>query len=312
MAKYRPYRFPLYLLARAAAAFVSFLPRRAALALARVLGRAAYNLIPRQRNLALNHLRLAFGESKPESEIQGIARSVFSHGAQTLVDILQFSKFKKSNLDSIVEAKEAFRLYRSLLGEGKGVISITAHMGNWELLAGTFGLSGFDGAVIGRKIYYEPYNRWIVNLRLAVGVRTIYREDAARGVLSVLRRNQIIGMLPDQDIASQEGIFLPFFGRPAYTPAAPVKLALVTGAPIVPSFLIREPEGRYRILLGEVIRPNQEIAREEAIRRSTEDWMGQFEDMIRRFPDQWMWMHNRWKTQPEASFGAKKEILIHS
>lgn len=300
MAKKKPYRIFIYGLLRLLAALIFVMPRSWALGLARMSGRFSYQMVARQRNLTYGNLKEAFGSEKTDKELHALGAEVFSHLAQTGVEILQFSKLTRDKVRVMVDAGEAIEVYRRLLNEGKGIISITAHLGNWELLAGIFGLEGFRGAVVARKIYYERYNRWIVGLRETLGVRTIYREQAGREVLSVLKRNEIIGMLADQDIPSQPGVFVDFFGKPAYTPVAPVRVSLATGAPIVINFLIREPGNRYRIRIADIIRPVMETRREDALQKYTEKWMREVETVIRQYPAQWAWMHNRWKTQPPA------------
>ena len=300
MAKKKSYRFFVYLIARGAAFLLMLLPRSWALTLAKAAGNLAFMLVSRQREKALKSLRLAFGTEKPEEEIQEIARGVFQNFAQTAIEILRLPRLSRERLASLVDLGDAVQVYESLLAEGKGLIAITAHIGNWELLAGTFGLMGFRGAVIARKIYYDPYNRWIVGLRKSIAVPTIYREGASREILKVLGRGEIIGMLPDQDIDSLRGVFVNFFGRPAYTPVAPVRLALQYGTPILPNFLIRQKDGRYKIILGEVIRTSAGDRSESAVTEATEKWMRSFEEVIRQYPDQWGWMHDRWKTQVKA------------
>ena len=298
MAKKKPYRFWAYLAARLAAVILGWLPRGAAMALARFTGEAGYALVSRQREKTLRSLRTAFGAEKSEEEIRAIARGVFRNFAQTAVEILRFPRLTRRQIAELVDVGNAVETYQKLLAEGKGLIAITAHIGNWELLAGTFGLMGFRGAVIARKIYYEPYNRWVVSLRESIRVPTIYRDGASREILKVLGRNEIIGILPDQDIDSLKGVFVEFFGRPAYTPAAPVRLALQFGTPILPNFLIRKPDGRYQVILGEVIRPPKGDKSERVIQEYTAQWMRSFEKVIRDYPDQWAWMHDRWKTRP--------------
>ena len=288
----------LYLLARAGAGIIFLLPRPAALALARFLGGSAYWLVARQRDKTLDNLRKAYHGKKSEAEIRELARKVFGHVTVTAVEMLQFPKWNWEKVAELVDASDAFKLYDSLLKEGKGIISITAHIGNWELLAGVFGLKGYQGIVLARKIYYEPYNRWIVGLRQALKVPTVYRDEASREILKRLAQNQIVGILPDQDIDSLKGEFVNFFGRPAYTPVAPIRLALASGAPIVPNFLIRQSGDRYKMILGQVIRPVVGASREEAVKKYTEEWMAQFEKVIQEYPEQWGWMHNRWKTKP--------------
>ncbi len=299
MAKKKPYRFWAYLAARFAAGLLGLLPRGLAMAFARGAGDVGYAFVSRQRKKTLRNLRLAFGSEKTESEIRGIARGVFRNFVQTAVEILRFPRLTRAQLAGLVDLGNAVEIYQKLLAEGHGLIAITAHMGNWELLAGTFGLMGFRGAVIARRIYYEPYNRWIVRLRESIRVPTLYRDGASREILKILGRNEIVGILPDQDIDSLKGVFVKFFGRQAYTPAAPVRLAIQFGTPILPNFLIRKPDGRYQVILGEVIRPRQGDRSEGAIQEYTEQWMRTFEKVIRQYPDQWAWMHDRWKTQPE-------------
>jgi KDO2-lipid IV(A) lauroyltransferase len=300
MAKKKSYRFFVYLIARAADFLLRLLPRQLALTMARAAGSLGFHLVSRQREKALKSLRLALGKEKSEAEIRKIAKGVFQNFAQTAVEILRLPRLSKERLASLVDLGDAVQVYDSLLAEGKGLIAITAHIGNWELLAGAFGLMGFRGAVIARKIYYEPYNRWIVGLRQSIGVPTIYREGASREILKVLGRGEIIGMLPDQDIDSLRGVFVNFFGRPAYTPVAPVRLALQFGTPILPNFLIRQKDGRYKVILGEVIRTTPGDRSEEAVTLATAKWMRSFEEVIRQYPDQWGWMHDRWKTQPKV------------
>jgi len=305
MAKKKPYRFVVYLIARAAAFILMLLPRPLALALAKAAGHLSFLLVSRQREKALKSLRLAFGKEKSEKEIRAIARGVFQNFAQTAVEILRLPGLSRERLAGLVDLGEAVKVYESLLAEGKGLIAITAHIGNWELLAGAFGLMGFRGAVIARKIYYEPYNNWIVGLRQSIGVPTIYREGASREILKVLGRGEIIGMLPDQDIDSLRGVFVDFFGRPAYTPVAPVRLALQFGTPILPNFLIRQKDGRYKVILGEVIRTSHGDRSESAVKEATAKWMRSFEEVIRQYPDQWGWMHDRWKTQQKVETGSR-------
>ncbi len=299
MAKKKPYRFVLYLVCRIGAGFVYLLPRLWALEFARRLGRLGFRAVIRQREKTLQNLEQAFGEEKSQAEKEALARKVFEHLAMTAAEVLQFPKLDRKKIEKIVEIGNAVEVYKSLLSEGKGLISVTAHIGNWELLAGTFFFKEFRGAVLGRRLYYEPYNRWLVGLRRSLNVRKNYRDQSSKDILKLLARNEIIGLLPDQDIESLKGIFVPFFGRPAYTPAAPVRLALASGAPIICNFLIRKPDGNYRIILGDIIRPVVKSTREEAIEEYTAQWMGNFEKVIRKYPEQWAWMHNRWKTQPK-------------
>lgn len=306
MAKRKFYRYPLYLLTRLGAGLLLVLPRSLALALANGLGNLGYKFVARQRTKILENLKFAYGSAKSPEELGTIGRGVMGHMLQTAVDFLRFATLSRDQAVSFVETGEAYSFCKDILQEGRGLIIMTPHMGNWELLAGIFGLQGFRGAVVGRRIYYEPYNRWIVGLRSSVGVQTIYQDEAARQIHKHLKAGEIVGLLPDQDMDRVRGVFVDFFGKPAYTSVAPVKLAMAAGAPILPACMVRMPGDRYKLLLGNLIRPKIEDGdRAASIRKYTEAWMKDFEEVIRRYPEQWGWMHDRWKTKPEQTAGAE-------
>ncbi len=300
MAKRKFYRYPVYLLTRLGAGLLVLLPRSWALALAEAVGYLGYLFVSRQKTKILENLKLAYGSSKSPEELEAIGRQVLGHMLRTAVDFLLFTRLSPAKAATFVESGAAFSLCKDILQEGKGLIIMTAHLGNWELLAGIFCMHGFPGAVIGRRIYYEPYNRWIIGLRKAVNVRTIYQNEAVREIHKDLKASKIIGLLPDQDRDSVRGIFVDFFGVPAYTTIAPVKFAMALEAPILPAFMVRMPGNRYKLVLGNLMRPKIEGGdRAASIRQYTEAWMKDFEAVIRQYPEQWGWMHDRWKTRPE-------------
>lgn len=312
MAKKKTYRFFLYLFVRALAGLFSLLPRKFALACVRLFARLGYRLVGRQRQKTFDNLKTAFGDTKSDEELHQIGKRVFENVGQTSIELLHFPKIAKRDIADFVDMSEGVKLYKELLREGKGILSMTAHIGNWELLAGAYSQAGFSGAVVARKIYYEPYNKWVVNLRQALGVPTLYREEASRKVLKLLKQNQIVGMLPDQDIASLDGIFVDFLGKPAYTIVAPIKIALVTRSPIVLNFLVRVRGDQYKLVIGKVLRPEVETTKEAAIEKYTKLWMNEFERVIREYPEQWAWMHNRWKTEPQSKASNETPVVLNS
>lgn len=291
-------RFFLYLLLKLGIALLRLLPRSAALQAARGIGRAAFHIVPSQRKKVLANLRFAWQGGKSEKELCRIAQGVFENLAMTACDVILFPRLNGGTLRDWLEQDDApFDSIDRILAQGKGVIIVTGHMGNWELLAAAYGVKGHSGAVIGRRIYYEPFNQVIVKLREGVGVRTIYRDESPRKMLQVLLKNQILGIVADQDVDSIEGTFVPFFGVPAYTPTAPAKLSIASGAPIVPAFMIRQGR-KYRLFMEEPIYPEVKDSKEEAVQDMTARWAEAVEDRVRRFPEQWGWMHDRWKTRP--------------
>ena len=274
------------------------------------MGECAYFLVPARRKDAIGNLRIAFKGEKTEAEIRAIARGMFRNLGEDLFEILSASKLTFRNIDRHVRVR-GLEIVDKALSQKRGFIVLSAHFGNWELLAAAFGLKGYKGLVLARRIYYEPYNRWIVGLRLSAKVPTLYRNDASREVLKRLRGGEIVGIVPDQDIDSLKGVFVPFFGRPAYTALAPARLALASGAPIIPAFLVRTGPGRYRMIAGRVLRASQMSDRDEAAAALTREWMAEFEKVIRLYPEKWACLHRRWKTKPK-DIRNEREVLLAS
>lgn len=296
MAKKKWYRFYLYLFLKVVQWFFLIVPRPVGQFIAALLGMFAWWMLPEQRARTLKHLGHAFGSKKSEAECCKIGRGVFVHLSKTALDICQFPKLTRQRILDLVRLDEGTGKLDEGLSRGKGVIALTAHIGNWELLASYFRFLGYPGKLVGRRIYYDRYDRFLVTLRESALVRTIYRDEAVRLVLEELRKNHVIGMSADQDIDSLEGIFVPFFGHHAWTPIAPAKIALASGAAIVPMYMIHE-EGRYRLFIEDPIWPMRSQPKDVAIRQMTTAWCKVVEQMIRRYPDQWAWNHDRWKTK---------------
>lgn len=294
--KRKPYRYLLYLGLRLMQGLAVCLPRRTALALGERIGAVAFHVACRERERTILHLTWAYGREKNQKEIYTLARRVFTHWGRVAVEVLRFPKLTKEEVDCFVEKGDGLSLLHRLLREGRGVILLTAHLGNWELLGALLRFHGFQGAVVGRRVYYERFNEIILRLRKSVTLQTLYQDAPVREFLKILRQNQILGILADQDIDRLDGVFVPFFGRPAYALTAPARLALISGAPLLPVFLVREGD-RYRLLVEEPIRVEARGTRQETIQEYTQRWSRVIEEKIRAFPEQWAWMHRRWKTQ---------------
>lgn len=296
--KYRFRRRLLYTLLLFLDSIFVLIPYNLALDLGKFFGCLSYILLRRYRRLTKEHLRFAFANSKSEKDISKIARSVFINLGMGFIEILSLPK-TRSRLDSIIDVKGGDNLDR-VLKEGKGAIVISGHFGNWELISPYFASRGYPANVVARPVYYEKYNEWILFLRKSMGVNVILRTDSPKSLLVLLKKNELLGILPDQDIDSIEGVFIDFFGKKAYTPVAPVKLALAAGAPIVPIFIIRNKK-RHTVVVEEPIRVENRQDKEDTILLYTQKWSNLVEYYIRRYPEQWVWMHRRWKTQPARS-----------
>ncbi len=279
-------------------AAASLLPLPAASVLGRALGSAAFVLLWGQRRLAERHLAYAFGEQLSAAERRRIAHGVFRNLGETMMEWLALPRFSSSDLKRLI-ACEGLEHVRQALARGNGVIALTGHFGNWELIAPYLISLGFEGAVLARRLRYPEYESFLLTLRGSKGVATIAR-GSLKDVATLLRDNQIVGVLPDQDVDSLEGIFVNFFGHPTYTPVGPAALSLMTGAPIVPLFVIREG-GRVRLVIEPPLRVPEGADRAQALTSLTQAWSDVVESYIRRYPDHWVWMHRRWKTQPPAA-----------
>jgi len=293
--KYRDiYRYIFYLLALLAKGIVQYMPRGAVLRLGRGMGRLCFWLLPRERNRALKHLRLVYGERK---DLTRIVQGVFENLGMNLLEWFQLPRLSKKREDKIFKYTGLEKIERALRND-KGIIMLTGHLGNWEYLAAAMALRGFRGAVVGRKIYYPPYNNLLCSLRAAAGVETIWRDDSARKMLRVLRQNMLLGILPDQDTKKVDGIFVDFFGYPSYTPTGPVNLALASGAAVLPCFIIRE--GNYhRIIIEDPLPLTVREDKMETLRINTQRWSNIIEEYIRRYPGQWVWIHRKWRTKAD-------------
>ncbi len=299
MAKNKPYRFLLYLGIEFLRHLVLIFPRRLNYAIATGLGVSFYWLLPKERAKIARHLEEAFRKERKQGEYYQIGKRVFINLTKSAIDILCFPKLNRKRIDDLVRLEEGTGKLDQALARGKGAIVLTGHLGNWELLASYFRFLGYPGCLIGRRIYYEPFNQVLVKLRKSALVTTVYRDESPRKVLAELKANHVVGMSADQDIDSLEGVFVPFLGKPAWTPTGPAKVALASGAAIVPAFMIHEGD-RYRLLIEDPIWPMEHESREEAVKLMTETWSRVVERYVERYPDQWVWMHNRWKTKTES------------
>ena len=262
-------------------------------------GRVVFWVVPKERRKTLEHLTLAFGGEKSPKEILKIGESVFQNLGKTATELIYFPKITEETLDQWVSCEGLSKL-DAVLREGKGGIILVSHFGNWELLARTLSLKGYGGIIIARKVYDERFDRLLNEIRQSKRLTYVYRTQSPKAMLKVLHENQFLGILGDQDVDSVEGIFVPFFGKEAYTPVAPARFSMAAGAPIIPCFMLRTENHRHRLVVEDPLIAPKGIGKEEAARWLTKAWMGVTESYIRRYPDHWVWMHRRWKTRPET------------
>ena len=294
--KYKFRRYYLYYLARIVVFFIYLLPINIGLYLAKIIGRTAFYALKYYRDIAVSNLKNAFGSEKSKDEIRRTAKRVFENLAKNAVELVNFPKIDNSNIDKFVELKNTDILDRAFK-KGQGIIIVTAHFGNWELMAATLRLKGYPGVTIGRRIYFEKYDRYLNWLRKTHDVDVVYRDESPRRVLKILKENRIVGIVADQDVDSVDGVFVNFFGKTADTPIGPAALAKASGASLIPVFIIRE-NGRHILIIEKPIELIDTGNKETDLVANTQRWSDVVESYIRRYPEQWVWMHRRWKTKP--------------
>lgn len=265
---------------------------------AAVLGSFAFLVAERERRLMLTHLGMAFPE-KTETARRRIAVGVFPGFARAMVDVVELYRSVVAGRPHRIPAFVDWSRFNKLMNE-KGVIVVTAHFGAWELLGGLFA-QDHDGrlGVVAKEIYLPVMNQWIVKCRETLGMKVFYHDQPASILMRYIRKKNLLGILPDQDIRRIAGIFVPFFGRLAWTPVGPALLSLASNAPICCLFMVWHPRRRRYELAGrETIHPPKTGTREEKVQQVTRLWTASLERAIRCYPDQWAWFHKRWKTRP--------------
>ena len=274
---------------------IQCLPLGLARAIGRFFGVVAFLLLRRQKKLALTHLEAAFGQQLSPRQRRAIVLKMFCNLGQNGMEWLQLPRWSPERLKSLVTSEGVDHL-RAALALGRGAIIVSGHFGNWELMPLYLRSLGFEGEILARHLRYPEYEQFLINMRKRFGMNTLLR-GSLKDVARLLREKKIVGMLPDQDTDSLEGIFVDFLGRPAYTPIGPAALSVLTGAPIVPVFNMRQGQ-RFRLFVQPAIMPPTGIDRMKAIEQLTQAWSDVLAAFITRYPDHWVWMHRRWKTQP--------------
>ncbi len=277
--------------------FLRKFPPSWGIAFGALLGKTTFWLLPKERDKTVDHLTLAFGGQRSVEDLTKVGESIFRNLGKTAAELIYFPAITKSTLSRWVSCDGLSKLDQ-VLQKGKGGIILVAHFGNWELLARSLALLGYGGVIIVRRVYDERFDRLLKEIREVDGIRFVDRGASPKEMLRALHQNQFLGILADQDIDSVDGIFVSFFGREAYTPIGPARFSVTTGAPVIPCFMIREGR-RHRLVIEDPIFAPEGGEKNEAIRRITEQWMAVTESYIRKFPDQWVWMHRRWKTQKD-------------
>ncbi len=273
------------------------LPRRTGLSLFTLLGMFSYRCYRKDRVRAHENIALAF-PGTPPVVAEAIARGMFKSMGKNALDTLRLTRRTKQQvLESCLVSGEE-NLLRPL-ARGKGVLAIGGHIGCWELLGACLSAKGYKVSVIARKLSNKMLNRMLIELRRRHGVESLHRGNTAVSGYRVLKRGEVLGMLVDQNI-NIDGIMVPFFGRPAWTPIGPAVFALRSGAAVVPMAIHMQPGGIHHIkILPEIEHPPEDLPEEERRAVLTENITAAIEKFVRLYPQQWVWFHDRWRVRKE-------------
>lgn len=280
--------------------FIARLPYSLASRSGRWFGAAVYHLARGERRKTLQSIQTAFCQDLGPGEAKRLACRVWKNAGQNLFEIVRWTRWEREQIHAQVSRVSGLENIDKVLTRGKGFFIATGHLGNWELLGGYLSRI-YRGAAIAQKLYDPRFDGLINKFRRdKLGEGTVIKRGMAlRGILEALRDNKFILALLDQDTGS-DGVFVPFFGKMAWTQTGVARIARKTGAAIVPAFLVRGSDGLFEAHVEKEIEIPRTGGTEKDILETVRRYTGIIETYVRAYPDQWMWMHERWKTRPAA------------
>ncbi len=275
---------------------IGLIPRPLAHRCGNAMGRLWYVADRRHREIVLRNLTHAFGQEKTGDEIKKIAKNVFKNLSRIVFEIGWSLWQNREAFEKYIRV-EGVSDYLKALEKGKGVLLLVGHIGNWELLPIASRLSGKKVNTVYRPLDFEPLDLFFAYLRTRFGDDVVPRSGALKKILSFLKQGQTVAMLMDQNVGWRKGVFVEFFGRRACTNKAMALLAMKTGAAVVPILTAREGDA-YRVKWGPEIPLIKTGDKTRDVEENTRQYNNVIEAFIRQYPDQWLWMHQRWKTRP--------------
>ena len=261
-----------------------------------VLGQLYYLLIKKQRERAVAQVMPALGLTEPEA--RRLIRASFVNLARNVLEILYMPKLNEQNFHKYIEIDHLERM-TDALAEGNGVVVLTGHIGTWEWLSAAFTMNGLPVTAIAKNQPNMQYTNALNDLRKTINVEIFSRGTSELlAAAKALKKGKILGFLADQD-AGPKGAFLPFLGKMASTPMGPAVFACKFNAPVLPAFILRQPNGRHKVVIGEVMRYEDTGDTDKDLFNFTAKMTAIMEKVIRENPTQWLWFQKRWNTSLE-------------
>jgi KDO2-lipid IV(A) lauroyltransferase len=284
---------------------ISLIPDRIAFFLGNMLGRMFFLLIKRRRTIAIDNitaslpfLQAGAGWNPAHGTAEAIAGRTFENLGRSLVEDCKIYHGRGRHIIDAVDFR-GLEHYENALAKKKGVAFITAHCGNWEVMALSFGARIKELSVIARRQDNTYLNNVLEKIRSAYGNRVIYKHGALKPMVAEFRKNNIVGVLVDQAVMPDEGVLVKFLGRNCWTTKLPTIISRKTGVPLIPAFVHREGD-RHVVQFYPEVEPDLEKDGDDGVRADTAALLSVLEDYIVSYPDQWYWIHNRWKRAPQS------------
>jgi KDO2-lipid IV(A) lauroyltransferase len=256
----------------------------------------------RLRRVGLRNLELAYPEQEPKWRERTLAR-VYRHLGLLLAEFCQMPGYTAEQASRWI-GYDGLENYLAARARGKGVLVVTGHLGAWELSSFYHSLMGYPMGLVIRRLDNPLVDALVNRIRCLHGNRVIHKDDFARGLISAMREGETVGILMDTNMTPPQGVFVPFFGVPACTASGLARVALKTDAAVLPGFLLwDEGEQRYRLCFGEAMKLIRTGDADADVLANTAAFTAEIERYVRANPEQWLWMHRRWKTRPAGEAG---------
>jgi KDO2-lipid IV(A) lauroyltransferase len=281
---------------------IGALPRGLARSIGAGIGALAFRLLGRLRRVGVRNLELAYPQWSPERRIETL-RAVYRNLGHLLAEFCLMGRYTPEEASNFIEY-DGLEHYLAARELGKGVLVLTGHLGAWELSSFYHSLVGYPMGLVIRRLDNPLVDDFVNRVRCLHGNRVIHKDDFARGLISAMRAGETVGILMDTNMTPPQGVFVPFFGVEACTASGLARVALKTGAAVVPGFLLwDEARRKYLLRFG----PAMELIRTEDaaadVIANTAAFTATIERYVRATPEQWLWMHRRWKTRPQGETG---------
>ena len=267
-----------------------------------MIGAIAFRALGRLRRVGLRNLALALPELTAE-EREAILRSEYRNLGLLLAEFCKMPNYTPASASQFIRY-EGLENYLNALERGKGVLVLTGHLGAWELSSFYHSLMGMPMGMVIRRLDNPLVDAFVNRIRCQHGNRVIHKDDFARGLIASMRAGETVGILMDTNMTPPQGVFVPFFGVQACTASGMARIAEKTGAAVVPGFLLWEAnERKYVLHFGAELPVIHTGDAEQDAVSNTAAFTAAIEGYVRQYPEQWLWMHRRWKTRPAGEEG---------